>query len=95
MKKNGMKRLAQTACLAGIAALLAGCPVAESAPTVYTAGFYDNGSQEAPCYWTGKTRTDLPGFGTNDAHAYSICASGGNTYTAGFYYDGSRHVPCY
>jgi len=39
--------------------------------TVYTAGFYSNGTKEIPCYWTGAVKTDLPG-GTDDAEAYSL-----------------------
>jgi hypothetical protein len=39
--------------------------------TVYTAGYYDNGTMHVPCYWTGTARTDL-GDGTHEAVAKTI-----------------------
>jgi hypothetical protein len=39
---------------------------------IYTAGYYENGTIYVPCYWTGTTRTDLPGDGTHSARAISI-----------------------
>jgi hypothetical protein len=42
-----------------------------SGGTVYTSGFYSDGTKDIPCYWTGTTRTDLAGDGTHDAQVYS------------------------
>ncbi len=40
--------------------------------SVYTAGFYSNGTREIPCYWTGVKRTDLKGGSDDDAEVYSL-----------------------
>jgi hypothetical protein len=43
-----------------------------STPTVYTAGYYSDGSKEIPCYWKGTTLHALAGDGKNNARAMSI-----------------------
>ena len=40
--------------------------------SVYSAGFYSNGTREIPCYWTGVKRTDLKGGSDDDAEVYSL-----------------------
>ena len=66
-----------------------------SGSTVYTAGYYSDGTKDVPRYWTGTTHTDLPGDGTHWAHASSITVSGNTIYTAGSYSDGVKDIPCY
>ncbi len=39
--------------------------------TVYTAGYYNNGSTNVPCYWTGGVRTDF-GDGAHSAVVNSM-----------------------
>ncbi|PKN95915.1 MAG: hypothetical protein CVU43_23415, partial [Chloroflexi bacterium HGW-Chloroflexi-5] len=61
-------------------------------------GYYNNGTKDIPCFWTGTTRTDLEGDigATHSAYAYSpTVSSGGTIYTAGSYYDGTKYIPCY
>jgi hypothetical protein len=40
--------------------------------TIYTAGNYNDGSKNIPCYWTGTTRTNLADDGTHTATVNSI-----------------------
>jgi len=65
-----------------------------SGGTVYTAGHYDNGTLQVPCYWTDTTKTDLDSAGVG-GEANSIFVSGSTVYTAGYYYGKYYHVPCY
>ncbi len=41
------------------------------APTIYSGGFYNDGSKTVPCYWKGTARTDL-GDGTHDTYVYAM-----------------------
>ena len=60
-----------------------------------SAGYYNDGTKDIPCYWTRTLRTDLSGDGTHDAYASSIDVSNSTIYTAGYYSDGKKGIPCY
>jgi uncharacterized membrane protein len=60
--------------------------------TIYTAGRYNDGSVDHPCYWTGTTMTDLSPTlppGTVYAYASSIAVVDGTLYIVGAYRDPS------
>ncbi len=64
----------------------------------YFAGYYNDGSKDIPCYWSGKTRIDLPvpSDGSDEGFALSPAILSGDTvYIAGNYFNGSRWIPCY
>ena len=61
--------------------------------TVYTAGYYSNGSIDIACYWKNGAKTDLET--TNNSNANAIAVAGSDVYVAGWYYDGSNNVACY
>ena len=67
----------------------------EDSRIVYTAGSYNNGLRQIPCYWAGTVRTDLAGDGTHSATAMCVYVSGGTVYTSGHYGDGSKQIPCF
>jgi len=65
--------------------------------TIYTAGYYYNGTKQVACYWAGTTKTDLvvttnPGYSTT---ATSIYVTSSGVYTGGYYSDGLYGRPCY
>ena len=68
-------------------------------PTVYAAGFYNNGTSSTACYWKNGTRFDLGGTGISTgfpAVATSISAANGNVYVGGYYNNsGAGYVGCY
>jgi hypothetical protein len=58
----------------------------------YRSGQYGN---SLPCYWVGKTRTDLSIGNSTNGKVNSIYVSGGTVYTSGFYGDMGNNTPCY
>jgi hypothetical protein len=61
--------------------------IAGEVPTV--AGFYNDGGNDMPCYWTGGTDITpiINADVTRDAYAYSPAVTyNGTVYTAGYYY---------
>ncbi len=71
---------------------LGGCSGADGSklPTIYTAGYYDNGTTYVPCYWTDGKKTDLVS-GSLGGLAASISVSNGTVYIGGETDTG----PCY
>lgn len=63
-----------------------------SGGVVYNAGFYNDGTNDIPCYWAGNVKSDL---GTGQGHAQAIYGSGGAVYIAGYYNNGSKDIPCF
>ena len=72
--------------------------VSGSPGTVYTAGFYNDGTKDIPSTWTtkitGTTLATLDNSGRN-AYATSAFVSGGSVYSSGYYNDGAKNIPCY
>jgi hypothetical protein len=66
--------------------------------TIYLAGWHSFdklSSNVVPCYWVGKTRTDLSIGNSSNGQANSLFVSGGIVYTCGYYGDMGNRIPCY
>ncbi len=91
--------LAAGTVLAILVLCAVGCPNPAGEPTVYTSGFYSDGSGNyQPCYWIGTARSDLSlPIGADYGMAHAIVVDGGVLYAAGYYHDidTARNVPCY
>ena len=65
-------------------------------PTVYVAGYYNNGSLDIACYWVDGERKHLDNPGAGNYKAYAITVANGSVYTAGEYDKGGDNwAACY
>ena len=94
--QQGVIMLLLTLCLeACLDAPPAKTSAESSSPTLYAAGFYQDGGKRIPCYWVESRKIDLRGDGLHDAQANCVFVPlWGVVYTAGYFSDGNKQVPC-
>jgi hypothetical protein len=72
-----------------------GTPSADSIPTVYAAGSYNDGQKAIPCYWVDASRTELAADGLHNAQANCLYITPwGTINVAGYYSDRRNNVAC-
>jgi hypothetical protein len=65
--------------------------------TIYTAGYYNDGTNDIACYWVDGVKKDLEiPADAGDSRAHAVYVYNGDVYTAGYYTDASSNdVACY